>query len=200
MQRLGAAGWVIAAWLSMPAASHAQFVSYFPPPNTCSPIRAGHPCILAIGLPDIAAGPDGSLWFTEEHRPYLNSADPPTNWIGRITTSGDFLTRWPIDSSWSLGAIALGPDGNMWFCAQTNPYPPFSGLLGRVTPDGVIDVFTLPTADFQPASLAAGSDGRLWFTECKLGALNVCRVGALTPSSGQFYEQALSGSIGGITS
>src|SRR5262245_61612241 len=92
------------------------------------------------------------LGLATEDRAFLNSADAPANWIGRMTTSGE-LMRWSVNSSWSLGVVAPGPDGNMWFCARTAISPPFSGLLGRVTPDGVIDVFTLPAGDFAPESL-----------------------------------------------
>jgi virginiamycin B lyase len=197
MQKLGTAICLLAGWTFVPTASLAQFISYFPLPTNCLPIRPGFPCYQGIELPDISAGPDGNLWFTEEDSAGLYSANPAANWIGRITTSGEF-TRWPVDSSWSLGTIAPGPDGNMWFCARTAPYPPFSGLLGRVKPDGTIDVFSLPTAGFAPGSPTVGSDGRLWFTECS--ANEVCRVGALTISSGQFYEQALSGTVGEMTS
>ena len=199
MHRLGTAICLLTGWIFTPTASLAQFISYFPFPNTCTPIRPGLPCFVNILLPDISAGPDGNLWFTEQDSAGLNSADSPANWIGRMTTSGE-LTRWPVDSSWSLGAIAPGPDGNMWFCAQNGMRPP-TGLLGRVTPGGVIDVFPLPATGFVPSTLTAGPDGRIWFTELATvpAQLAVWRVGALTAVSGQFQEQDLDGPGGGIT-
>ena len=60
--------------------------------------------------------------------------------------------------------IAVGPDRNIWFTK--------AGKLGRVTPDGVITEFDLPTPAGGPTGLTAGSDRRppdrlidkLWFT------------------------------------
>jgi streptogramin lyase len=52
---------------------------------------------------DIAAGPDGALWFTLYDR------------IGRVTTTGDVSSyRVPTPGSFPLG-IAAGPDGALWF-------------------------------------------------------------------------------------
>ena len=57
------------------------------------------------GPHDIAAGPDGNLWFTE----ILG------NKIGRVTTSGAF-TEFPIPTPVSYpSGITAGPDGNLWF-------------------------------------------------------------------------------------
>ncbi len=56
-------------------------------------------------LADIAAGPDGDLWFTE----FSGNA------IGRITPAG-VITEFAIPTAGSgpIG-IAAGPDGNVWF-------------------------------------------------------------------------------------
>ena len=58
------------------------------------------------GADSIAAGPDGSLWFTEQ----------VANKIGRITTAGA-ITEFPIPTPFSglYGGLAAGPDGNLWF-------------------------------------------------------------------------------------
>lgn len=48
--------------------------------------------------------------------------------------------------------IAVGPDRNIWYTKGT--------LLGRVTPDGVITEFTIPTPDAGATGLTAGSDRR----------------------------------------
>ena len=56
-------------------------------------------------LNDIAAGPDGNMWFTEE-----------SGRIGRITPAGR-VTEFSsgITAGATPGAIAAGPDGNVWF-------------------------------------------------------------------------------------
>ena len=76
------------------------------------------------------------------------------------------MTEFPIPSqTGSPINIAVGPDRNIWFTK--------AGKLGRVTPDGVITEFDLPTPGSGPTGLTAGSDRRppdhlidkLWFTE-----------------------------------
>lgn len=95
----------------------------------------------------IAAGADGNLWFTER------AADR----IGRITTAGQ-ITEFPIPGpAVKPGAIVAGSDGNLWFAEGGAP------RIGRITPGGEITHFTLPTADSVYA-LAAGPEGRIWFT------------------------------------
>jgi streptogramin lyase len=63
---------------------------------------------------DIAAGPDGNLWFTADRE-----------LIGRITEHGDitFFTD-PAGRIHGPNAIVAGPDGAMWF---TN----LNGVIGR---------------------------------------------------------------------
>jgi len=121
---------------------------------------------------DIAAGPDGNLWFTE----------PFTNRIGRITPTGA-VTRFLLPNTPSnpfdcldTGLvnrcplpfhIAAGADGNLWFTE--------SGLvggnkIGRITPAGVITEFPIPGGKQDPFALGApfgitaGPDNNLWFT------------------------------------
>ena len=43
-------------------------------------------------------------------------------------------SRWPMD-------IVAGPDGNLWFTET------FANLIGRITPQGAIQEFVIPTAD-----------------------------------------------------
>src|SRR5436305_1635398 len=55
---------------------------------------------------DIAAGPDGNLWFTEQNG----------NRIGRITPGGT-ITEFAVGLSPGGVPIGItaGPDGNLWF-------------------------------------------------------------------------------------
>jgi virginiamycin B lyase len=118
----------------------------------------------------ITAGPDGNLWFTE------NAGSR----IGRITTSG-VVTEFSegISTHASPRAITTGPDGNLWF-TQPGTYPPDSvqgNRIGRITPEGVVTNFSAGITPYSgPRSIAAGSDGNLWFTE-QFGS----RVGRITP-------------------
>ncbi|WP_442968078.1 Vgb family protein, partial [Rhabdothermincola sp.] len=53
--------------------------------------------------------------------------------------------------------ITVGPDGNLWFTNWG------SNSIGRVTPAGVVSIFTDPGID-GPFRIAAGPDGNVWFT------------------------------------
>jgi streptogramin lyase len=56
-------------------------------------------------------------------------------------------------------AIAAGPDGNLWFTEG------FGGSVGRMTTDGVVTEFAIPTAGVTASAITAGPGGNLWFTE-----------------------------------
>jgi streptogramin lyase len=126
------------------------------------------------GLLRIAAGPDGNLWFTE----YLVGK------IGRLTPSGT-LTEYPLPFPNSQPeSIVAGPDGNLWFtesAATPDPTSP-AGVynhIGRITPNGIITEFPVPTVFSEPAEITVGTDGNLWFTE-SVGN----RIGRITLAGG----------------
>jgi virginiamycin B lyase len=55
--------------------------------------------------------------------------------------------------------IVAGPDGALWFTENA------TNKIGRITTDGLLTRFSVPTPDSQPHSIVAGPDGALWFTE-----------------------------------
>jgi len=120
----------------------------------------------------ITSGPDGNVWFVEEHG----------DRIGRLSPTGT-LTEFPIAVPGSFPRdIAAGPDGNLWFTELT-------GRLGRVTTSGVVTESTIPLRPAEPISITAGSDGNLWFTDFydRIGRLTTAGVltyFVLTPGSG----------------
>lgn len=127
----------------------------------------------------IAAGPDGNLWF----------ADPGTNAIGRITTSGS-ITEFPIPTSNSRPyQIVSGPDGNLWFSeANTNQ-------VGRITTSGYVNEFPVPTSSAKILGITAGPDGNVWFTEG-----DALKIGRITPSGAiTEFPYSGAGSAGIIT-
>jgi virginiamycin B lyase len=103
---------------------------------------------------EIAAGPDGALWFTEQ----------VGNNIGRITTAGT-ITEFPIPTADSQPAgITVGPDGAMWFCEFS------ANKIGRITTAGVISEFSVSinpplSGNTSPYQITTGPDGALWFSE-----------------------------------
>jgi streptogramin lyase len=63
----------------------------------------------------------------------------------------------------SLGGIAAGADGNIWF-TNLGQYK-----VGRITPSGVITQFDLPAIVGGPSSITSGPDGNIWITTNALG-------------------------------
>jgi virginiamycin B lyase len=62
----------------------------------------------------------------------------------------------------NLYGITRGPDGNLWFTEQRGPGGRLGGAIGRITPSGVVTVFSLGSIT-QPNLITAGPDGNLWF-------------------------------------
>jgi hypothetical protein len=54
--------------------------------------------------------------------------------------------------------IITASDGNLWFTRT-------DGSVGRLTPKGMLTIFTAPTSGAQVVGLTAGPDGNVWFTE-----------------------------------
>jgi streptogramin lyase len=97
----------------------------------------------------IAAGPDGNMWFTELS----------VNQIGKITTSG-VVTEYSAGMTPFAGPyyITGGPDGNVWFSEVNQNI----NRIGKITSSGVITEY--PTgASGQPGNIIAGPDGNIWF-------------------------------------
>ncbi len=106
----------------------------------------------------ITSGSDGNLWFT----------DSSPGAIGRITPSGS-ITEFPLPGT-SPGAsdIITGSGGDLWFFASSEETTGvYNSSIGRITPSGSITEFPLPSGESSytgPYSIAAGSDGNIWFT------------------------------------
>jgi virginiamycin B lyase len=102
------------------------------------------------GPQSIAAGNDGTMWFTN-----LAGGPNGSGSIGRITRTG-VVTTYGDPSVNGPGGIARGSDGAFWFTNANNG-------IGRITTAGKISVFFDPSIS-APHAIAAGPDGALWFT------------------------------------
>ena len=117
--------------------------------------------VALVGLRSVAIGPDGRVWVTEQNLAEVASLD------------GNELTRYAVTAiSDNAGAFSFGwgPDGALWFTG----YP--GGSLGRVMPDGRVNLFESRGEAATTLGIAAASDGSIWTTDPNLGA--VVRVGA----------------------
>jgi len=155
-----------------PRAFH-EFPLPSPPPGFCN---------ANCGPIGITSGPDGNLWF----------GGSPQNLVGRITPAGqvqEFTLPTPLPTACGGSStcgplnITSGPDGNLWFTES------FVDKIGRITPAGQIQEFSLPTtcggSGCNPQDITSGPDGNLWFTE-----LSGNKIGRITPA-GQIQEFAL---------
>jgi streptogramin lyase len=103
----------------------------------------------------------GGLWFTDlEH-----------NVIRHLSSNGSW-SEFPIPSP--AGSITSGKDGSFWFTTANK--------IGRMTKNGQVTEFSVPTAAPFLGTITAGPDGNLWFTE-RQGD----KIGRITPS-GQITE------------
>lgn len=131
----------------------------------------------------ITGGPDGNLWVTEYAAACgTDTCVPVSAAIARITLAG-VVTEFPVVTANSvLNGIARGPDGNLWFCEDLAGLGPdnfghYGAIIGKITPQGVVTEYAIPTASSAPSEITSGPDGNLWFTEN-----NANQIGRVTPS------------------
>jgi streptogramin lyase len=130
------------------------------------------------GTIGIAEGAEGYMWFTDD-RP----SSEGDIIIGYVTPAG-VIRQFPVPTGsqpdipeysapWG---IALGADGNMWF-TDMGYDKEGKNLIGRITPEGTITEFPIPTPYSGPNAIALGPDGNMWFTE-----VGASKIGRITPA------------------
>lgn len=120
--------------------------------------------------------------------------------------STDFLRTFGLPAGqYRVSAMTLGPDGNLWFGADGNPYAKGVAKIGVFNlATNTAKEFTLPAAipgvTWQSAvSMTAGPDGNVWFT------LKSAYLGMVNPSTHAITQFATPGAfqpihgLGGIT-
>ena len=111
-----------------------------------------------LGVPsNLVAGPDGNVWFTAQQS--VNRVTPS----GEITRFTDCMNYHQLFSE--ATSIVAGPGEDLWFTSVTSRQLPSieePPTIGRVTPSGEITQFKAGI-DWEPRSLLAGPDGRVWF-------------------------------------
>jgi virginiamycin B lyase len=112
----------------------------------------------------IAAGPDGNLWFVE----YIPEG---AGRIGRLTPLGQ-LTEFATPGDRGLQWITAGPDGAMWFTGIQ------SNTIGRISISGSVTDYAVPTWRAQPVGITTGPDGNIWFTESAMDGIG--RIGVFS--------------------
>jgi streptogramin lyase len=123
----------------------------------------------------IAAGPNGSVWFTE------TGSHTGSEGIGRIDGSG-IITEFPLPDGSVPYGITMGPDGNMWFTE-------LFGRIAMITPSGTVTTFPARLRN-EPFNIVSGPDGALWFTEDGIVNGGTGAIGRIT-TSGDLTEYLL---------
>jgi virginiamycin B lyase len=136
-------------------------------------ISGNHTTLFGIDLDGyidgLAFGQDGTMWVT------VTGSPPDFTSLRRVTPAGAIIAEFTTDAP---RAITSGPDGAMWF--TTLP-----GSIGRISTNGAITLFPIPTSDSQPSDIISGPDGALWFTESRAN-----KIGRIT-TNGVITEYAL---------
>ncbi len=78
--------------------------------------------------------------------------------VAEIVPADGEVTEYPVTGMAPVG-ITTGPDGAIWFCGFG------SNEIGRITLDGAVERYPVPTPKSVPYHIVAGPDGALWFTE-----------------------------------
>ncbi len=139
-------------------------VQFFPVLQETSP---------AVGI----ASYKGQLWYGATNIP--GARDRIKGYIQRMNTAGQVTGNFKIPTPYSdPGRLAVGADNLLYFVEQGSvganghrePTHPAPGKIGRINKFGDIREFTIPEQawpDFvaNPAGIASGPDGNIWFTE-----------------------------------
>ncbi len=127
----------------------------------------------------ITAGNDGNIWFTEGKG----------NQIGRLLLSRLSISEYPTDTSnqgYGQG-ITVGPDNNIWFTEPVSS----DNWIGRITPNGTLTTFDVPTPRSGAVGITTGPDGALWFAESGAGKIGrITTDGTITEFTSPFAGSA----------
>jgi streptogramin lyase len=119
------------------------------------------PVVGTSTLGGIVAGPVGKLWFAGQGIFMFN---PTTH------AQSYFATPSGLNNARSDWGLTVGPDGNVWFTAQT-------GQIGAINPTtDVITEYPVPYANTSPNGITKGPDGNLWFTDSGTNAVGVATL------------------------
>jgi streptogramin lyase len=111
----------------------------------------------------LTSGPNGNLWMAPE-------ATSGGNVIEEVNTAGQLVAMFSDPDSPYI--LTPGPDGDIWFTEITWPYAADGGNhIGRITPQGNITEYPIPTLNSEPSGITAGPDGNIWFTEYAAGQI-----------------------------
>ena len=145
------------------------------------------------------------LWYTATNVP--GALDRNLGYIQRMDVRGQVTGNFLIPTAYAdPSRFTIGPHDDLFFTEQgavganghQQPTHPALGKIGRINSSGRISEYTVPGQDIandfiaNPAGIATGPNGDLWFTEYSfLSNVNGQQsggnmIGRLDPSTGKF--------------
>ena len=104
---------------------------------------------------------NGNMWFD-------GGGDGSVGHIGKITPQG-VVTEYPLPAGIQYyvlpNGIAYGLDGNVWFAASKVGSNGVPDRIARITPAGVVKVFSKGITPGRTIYALAGAEDGIWFTE-----------------------------------
>ncbi len=118
----------------------------------------------------IAFDAKGQLWVTLEFAGEIVRLDPAGTIVQTIDIKIPCAScAQPLNPS--PHGLAVGGDGaTLWFTGKS------MGTIGRISPDGTVATYQIPTVGSVPIYIEQASDGTMWFTELVGNA-----IGRVTP-------------------
>jgi virginiamycin B lyase len=102
---------------------------------------------------------DGQLWVTLEGAGNIAKLDGNGHIVAEYDVRLDGSTGAPESNTHPHG-LGIGSDGKtIWYTGKA------TGTVGKITPSGKIETFTLSAAGSAPIYIKAGPDGNMWITE-----------------------------------
>jgi virginiamycin B lyase len=101
----------------------------------------------------------GQLWVTLEFEGKIARLDNNGNIVAEYDVALDCSTC-PQEINTHPHGLGIGADGKtIWYTGKA------TGTVGKITPDGSIQTYALPTVGSVPIYIKDGPDGNMWVTE-----------------------------------
>jgi streptogramin lyase len=180
--------------LALPPAT--VFAAAPPPPLVEYPV----PPLFRGWMSEIALGSEGQMWYLQsgEHLDWFGEVDRIS--ANGVVTGASFLPERsaPID-------VVQGPDGNMWV-TEPKEQSEGQGHVARFAPAGQPAEFTVPEGEAPfdgllhgPLGIAAGPDGRIWFTDNRPDEAGHVFIGRIKTDGAELKQLPVAGGTSATT-